>query len=491
MMPISQLRRVRSGPVVLIGVALAWLGAMCALAVFLSASQAQARRDVAQRLEARTSAGAEFSSLYVRDILARERVQAASWLRVREPRSLGLARAARAVGFSASVLLDDDGRVLQAVPSKPGLVGTVISGRYPHLAAAVAGRVAVSNVVRSAAHGVPVVGFAVPFAAGSGRRVLSGAFDVSDTPLGAYMDRVVVMPGKRVYLVDATGSLIAGSGPRLSSAKNLSQIDGRLAGLARVRSSGSYPSRRGSQVFVTAAVSGTPWRIVVAVPEDQLYISLNGASRLLAWSALAGLAIAGLMIIFMGSRLLRSRTRLTTLNGDLDRLSRIDSLTGLRNRRDIEETLVAALSAARRHHVDLAVLLIDIDYFKRINDTHGHQAGDAVLTGTGLAIQSELRNEDTIGRWGGEEFLVVLPNTDAAGAVAVAERVRARVATPEPDHSEPRIAVTVTVGVAAWTAGTMDELILRVDRALYAGKAAGRNNVQVAASEPNDVVDAR
>lgn len=493
MRPLAQLRRVRSRAVVVIGVALVWLGAMCALAAILSASQAHARRDVAQRLEARTAAGAEFASLYVRDIFARERVQAASWLMVREPTPLGVARAARAVGFAASVLLDHDGRVLQAVPAKPGLVGEVISARYPHLAAAVAGRAAVSNVVRSAARGVPVVGFALPFATGAGRRVFSGAFDVSNTPLGAYMSHLLVIPGRRVYLVDATGSMIADSGPRLRSAENLSQMDGRLASLARVRSSGSYTSRRGRQFFVTAAVAGTPWRIVVAVPEDQLYISLNGSSRSLAWLAVAGLAIAGLMIILMGARLLHSRTRLTTLNGDLDRLSRIDSLTDLRNRRDIEETLVGALSAARRHEADLAVLLIDIDHFKLVNDTYGHQVGDAVLTRTGLAIQSALRSEDTVGRWGGEEFLVVLPHTDAAGAVVIADRlrVRVRVAMPDPDHSEPRIAVTVTIGAAAWTAGGMDELISRADRALYAGKAAGRNNVQVAASEPNDIVSAQ
>ena len=89
----------------------------------------------------------------------------------------------------------------------------------------------------------------------------------------------------------------------------------------------------------------------------------------------------------------------------------------------------------------------------------------------------------------------MLPHTDAAGAVVIADRlrvrVRVRVAMPDPDHSEPRIAVTVTIGAAAWTAGGMDELISRADRALYAGKAAGRNNVQVAASEPNDIVSAQ
>lgn len=138
-------------------VVIAWLGIMVALAGFLAASQARARRDVAQRLEARVASGAEFSSLYVRDIFTRERRQAATWLAAGQASALSLVRASGAVGFSAAVLLDHHGRVLQAVPAKPGLVGQVITGRYPHLAAAVAGRAAVSNVVLSAARGVPVV----------------------------------------------------------------------------------------------------------------------------------------------------------------------------------------------------------------------------------------------------------------------------------------------------------------------------------------------
>jgi diguanylate cyclase (GGDEF)-like protein len=199
---------------------------------------------------------------------------------------------------------------------------------------------------------------------------------------------------------------------------------------------------------------------------------------------LAGLALAGLLINMMGLRLVHSRTRLATLNADLQRLARVDVLTGLSNRRDIEETLIAALSAARRHQSSLAILLIDIDHFKRVNDTRGHQAGDAVLTATGQALQMALRTEDSVGRWGGEEFLAVLPNTDAQGALIIAERLRAHAAKPGPGSTDPRDAITVTIGAASWQSGGMDDLISRADHALYAGKSAGRNNVQLSAANP-------
>jgi diguanylate cyclase (GGDEF)-like protein len=206
---------------------------------------------------------------------------------------------------------------------------------------------------------------------------------------------------------------------------------------------------------------------------------VNGASRWLAWVALIALAIAGLLIIGIGSRLLRSRR-------ELDHVARVDSLTGLRNRRDIEETLPATISAAQRRQTSLAVLLIDVDHFKNINDTLGHKAGDAVLVDIALNLRAAMRIEDVLGRWGGEEFLAVLPDTDGVGALVIAERLRARVADQVATGSQPT--VTITIGVAVWVTGGPDELVSRADAALYAGKAAGRNNVQLAPFNPEPEV---
>jgi diguanylate cyclase (GGDEF)-like protein len=462
---------------IVLAVALGWIVLMLALAELLATSQANSRRDVVQKLAARAEAAAEFSSLYVKDVLAREREQATTWLTTRRTPRLSLERASEAMGFSAALLLDRDGRVLQSAPAEPSFMGVEITGLFPHLAPAIAGKVTVSNVVQ-AASGLPVVATDVPFATASGRRVFSGTFDVSKSPLGGYMRHVIVVPGHRVYLVDAPGNLIASSGGPVTAGETLSQLEPRLARQVRVDRSGSYSSPQGDQFFVSSAIGATPWRIVVAVPEAQLYVSVEG-SNWLAWVALASLAIAGLLIIMMGLHLVRGRTQLTALNADLERLARVDPLTGLRNRRDIEETLISALSSARRHQSGLAVLLIDIDHFKRVNDTRGHQAGDAVLAAAGHAIQMALRTEDKVGRWGGEEFLAVLPNTDADGAQIIAERLRAHVAKPGPGSTDPREAITVTVGAAVWESGGMDDLISRADHALYAGKSAGRNNVQI------------
>jgi diguanylate cyclase (GGDEF)-like protein len=99
-----------------------------------------------------------------------------------------------------------------------------------------------------------------------------------------------------------------------------------------------------------------------------------------------------------------------------------------------------------------------------------NSAGDAVLSATAQTSKSMLRTEDILGRWGGEEFLAVLPNTDADGALTIAERLRAQVATPRSGNSDPRAAITVTIGAAVWTSGGMDDLISRADHALYAGR---------------------
>ncbi len=461
---------------IVVALSMAWLGVAGVLAGLLSSSQAHARRAVTQRLAARAQTGAEFAALYVHDIFAREQAQANRWLASPTPSMAGLRNASYAMDVGAAVLLDHAGRVLQVLPAKPALLGQVITDRYAHLAAAEAGRTAVSNVVPSAARGVPVVGFATPFVSSSGRRVFSGAFAVAKTPLGAYMNHLIAIPGRSVYLVDAHGTLIAGSDELFSSGETLQRASPALAGRARSHLSGSYATAGGPRWFETEPIAGTPWRIVISVPQATLFAPVDGADGSLAWVALVGLAVAGLIIIAIGSHVARSRQQLACLNHELDRLARIDSLTGVPNRRDLEEKLSAAVSFAGRHDSPLAVLLIDIDHFKQVNDTLGHPAGDTVLAGAARMIQASLRTEDTVGRWGGEEFLAVLPDTDADGARVVAERLRAEIADPA-SHIGLPCQITVTIGVADLGPAGMDDLIKHADAALYAGKANGRNTV--------------
>jgi two-component system cell cycle response regulator len=163
---------------------------------------------------------------------------------------------------------------------------------------------------------------------------------------------------------------------------------------------------------------------------------------------------------------------------ELDVLSRTDVLTGLANRRHVEERLGELVSSAQRHHHSIAVLMLDIDHFKHVNDTAGHAGGDAVLREFSARLQLALREEDIAGRWGGEEFLVLLPFTDLAGAVSLGHRVCESIAEKAfvlADGST--LAITVSGGGAVADGHGPQELVGRADLALYAAKAAGRNRI--------------
>ena len=182
------------------------------------------------------------------------------------------------------------------------------------------------------------------------------------------------------------------------------------------------------------------------------------------------------------ARVKRLQDELRQRNEDLDRISRTDALTGLRNRRHVEEYLAKLTSLARRNLEPIAVLVIDIDHFKSVNDEHGHEAGDAVLREVAGRMQDSVRLEDMVGRWGGEEFLVVLPNTTDQGAAELAERLRQVVAdTPCRLADGDAVQVTISVGCAASLIDDAGILVRSADAAMYQAKQTGRNRVVVAA----------
>ena len=460
-----------------VGAAVFWLSVMAVGALILAHSQSAARQALTTRFQDRVADGAGFASLYVHDVQQREHVQADEWLGGRTPDYANLRIASTAFGAPDAVLLGARGQVLQVLPAKPQLLGAVITGKYAHLRAAAAGHAAVSDVVPSAARGLPVVGFAIPFQTRYGRRVFSPAFAVAGTPLGRYMAHVLTLPGRQVYLVDATGVVIASTGTAPTGEVALRARNQRLAALMTARGSGTYSSTQGKQVFATAAVADTPWRVIGTEPAAALYASVDGSGSTLAWVALGGLALAGLVIIAFGARLSESRDKLHVQARQLDQLARIDLLTGLSNRRDLTEKLETTLADARTRGAPLTVLMLDLDHFKQINDALGHDAGDAVLVSVAQSMRGLIRIGDTVGRWGGEEFLAILPDADAAAALLVAQRMRTEIELHQPLVNGAR--VTVTVGGAVWTSGTLADLISRADAALYMGKRAGRNTVRL------------
>jgi diguanylate cyclase (GGDEF)-like protein len=166
---------------------------------------------------------------------------------------------------------------------------------------------------------------------------------------------------------------------------------------------------------------------------------------------------------------------------ELRTLATRDALTGALSRRALREEFSRAISLARRHKFELACIFFDLDHFKSVNDTHGHGVGDLVLRTCVEACRGELRATDTIGRFGGEEFAILLPHTGAQAALAVAEKVRNAVARCRVEGETGPVRFTASFGIAALDGSELDvdQMLKRADTALYAAKAAGRNNCQI------------
>lgn len=181
----------------------------------------------------------------------------------------------------------------------------------------------------------------------------------------------------------------------------------------------------------------------------------------------------------------RDLTATKRLQQELRLLAATDPLTGLLNRRHFLQKAETEFARSRRYRRDLAVVMLDIDHFKRINDTHGHFVGDQVLTAMARTAYSLLRDTDVMARWGGEEFAILMPETPLAGATILAERLRAELASLRIDTAGGTLQFTVSAGVAA--RGEPDEnlaaLMQRADLALYAAKHEGRDRVHVLHAE--------
>ncbi len=168
------------------------------------------------------------------------------------------------------------------------------------------------------------------------------------------------------------------------------------------------------------------------------------------------------------------------------RNARKDTLTGLYSRRYMDEQLPGLMKAHRRNRQALSLLIIDLDHFKAINDNHGHLVGDEVLWRVAEAVRATVRTADSAVRYGGEEFCVILPGTDAPEAAHVGERVRRSISRLNLDSLSPGLRVTASVGVATLEEDEeLHEWLQRADLALYAAKHGGRNQVHIAPSSPD------
>lgn len=236
-------------------------------------------------------------------------------------------------------------------------------------------------------------------------------------------------------------------------------------------------------------------RIVHETGKKEQEIALLTAGRelerLVRWTVIGALLFS---FVFLGLLLSRYRLRVRTgreidaknvelqaAYGRVEELSRTDELTGLLNRRAILEIVALERARCERSGEMFALVLADVDDFKRCNDQWGHACGDEVLRALARLLRGAVRATDTVGRWGGEEFLLVLPATDEDGESEVAEKIRALVASSPIVWEGHEISLTLTLGVAITASGDIETALRRADDALYAGKRLGKNRVELAA----------
>ena len=232
-----------------------------------------------------------------------------------------------------------------------------------------------------------------------------------------------------------------------------------------------YPGRRGFGWKLGETVGAQ----IVSVPDE---VEMRRADAAFGHFLVA---LAGVFaLLFVALNVLLSRIVLSPLsaaNLALDRLADTDALTGLHNRRALDRRLEQALALAGGCGQPLAVVAFDLDHFKQVNDRFGHEAGDQVLRAVGAAVRSRLRQQDTLARMGGEEFVALLPQTDGPGAVLVAEGLRRQVLAAVTGELGP---VSASFGVAQWDGRECPQALLaRADAALYRAKRAGRDRIEL------------
>jgi diguanylate cyclase (GGDEF)-like protein len=376
-----------------------------------------------------------------------------------------------------------------------------------------------------------------PFKAGSGRIQMVLAVPIqnptgrSTTTLAALVDlrslseniaRFVPRDSGRFYLTSATGLLIAGKGPASDSALGARLASATIENLsARPGQALEYTSfGRKSVVGSLEPIDRLHWAAIAEVPSSAAFRQIEHLRNVTAVVVAVMFISVGLLAYVLGLLIVHPLDRLsegaaTVARGDLgvdipvvgggevaqlttvfnhmvariregrdalERLSVTDQLTGLFNRRRLMETLDVETERSQRGAGPFSILMVDVDHFKKYNDTHGHQAGDEVLTRVAAVLREVTRQVDCAARYGGEEFLVLLPQTAIDGAAEVAERLRTRVRATALNGES----VTVSVGVAEFpkNGDTTQAVIAAADAALYRAKADGRDRVTRSAVSP-------
>lgn len=357
--------------------------------------------------------------------------------------------------------------------------------------------------------------FAVPIQSPTGRSNASLAALVDLRNLADNLNRFVPRDSGRFYVTTSTGLLIAGRGPGADQPLSAQLTAGTIDNMfARAGQALEYTSFGGKRVVGTLEpVDRLRWAAIAEVPSTAAFRQIEHLRNVTAVVVALMFISVGLLAYALGLLIVHPLDRLSegaanVAKGDLavdlpvvgggevgkltevfnhmvariregrdalERLSVTDGLTGLFNRRRLMETLETEAERSQRGSGPFAVLMVDVDHFKKFNDTHGHQAGDEVLTRVAGVLKEVTRQVDCAARYGGEEFLVLLPQTAMDGAAEVAERLRTKVRAAAVNGES----VTVSVGVAEFpkNGDSPQAVIAAADAALYRAKADGRDRV--------------
>lgn len=446
---------------------------LAGIGVVVGDQQQNARDDLIDRFDLRAEIAARFLESYVDDLTSHEAEVAAAELGSRSVSQEAFNRVTTIQGFNAAVLLDESGRLLRVFPRNPELIGTDLGTKYAHLSEAVAGRVAVSDVVPSAARSVPVVGLAVPFASSEGARTFSGALAIANTSLGSsYLRNLSPIKGASVWLIDGASQTIASSSSTSQSSDLLKRQDPALFAVLQDESNGWYDGPAGSSRFAAVDVGGTSWRLVVSAPQSQIFIAIGGVHTILPWVMFVGLALAVAAVVLSQIKLAKARAQQFD---SVRLLAHTDPMTGLYNRRGYELLAAQLLRDATREKRQALLMSFDMDGLKGINDGLGHAVGDEAITAAAALLRTTFRDNDVIARLGGDEFAVlgIHPGPGSDGSAQL-RRLNDAVDLYN-DREGASFHLGLSMGVAIWDPShprALDDLEDEADRRMYADKVS-------------------
>jgi diguanylate cyclase (GGDEF)-like protein len=279
--------------------------------------------------------------------------------------------------------------------------------------------------------------------------------------------------GHLIYMVDSTGLVQVHTDINVIEKLNIRDMPGVGNLTEKILSSKQgtniyeYKDVKRDMIISSRYFPDLDWFLIVEADQK---LSLQLARNYLIGNIIIGIIVTSLVILLVA-------LTVNLFHSKIEAMAIIDDLTGLYNRRKIQEVFHREIMYARRYNQPLSVMMIDIDSFKSINDLYGHLAGDEYLKLLSDILRKGIREIDSIGRWGGEEFIVILPNTDTAHAMHAAERLVRLASAAESQTGKGAISRTISIGVSTSVSGKleMDEMTALADEALYRAKAEGRD----------------